>query len=384
MTTIGIVGSYGGLNIGDEAIFTCLTGELRRKVPGIEIVVFSRDAEHTRSHYQVERVVPVRELTREEVTPEVENLDLLVLGGGGILFDSEVLTFLREVRIAQQLGIPTFAASVGAGPLEGSEGREAARVALSEMAEVTVREAEAKRLLEEIGVERQIAVTADPAWLLQADEFSDEMLLREGINTEKPLVGFSVREPGKAAPGLDESAYHRLIADAADFAVERFETDVVFVPMERADIRHAHQAIADMTNAEQATVLKGAYRPEQILGLVSRFQLAVGMRLHFLIFCALSRVPFLPLPYAGKVSGIVRSLGLPQEGMVQDGRAGALLASVDRLWDHRRERGAHLDAKVPEMQDQARRTITMLERVLHEHSPAARPLTTSRRTHEEA
>lgn len=384
MTTIGIVGSYGGLNIGDEAIFTCLTGELRRKVPGIEIVVFSRDAEHTRSHYQVERVVPVRELTREEVTPEVENLDLLVLGGGGILFDSEVLTFLREVRIAQQLGIPTFAASVGAGPLEGSEGREAARVALSEMAEVTVREAEAKRLLEEIGVERQIAVTADPAWLLQADEFSDEMLLREGINTEKPLVGFSVREPGKAAPGLDESAYHRLIADAADFAVERFETDVVFVPMERADIRHAHQAIADMTNAEQATVLKGAYRPEQILGLVSRFQLAVGMRLHFLIFCALSRVPFLPLPYAGKVSGIVRSLGLPQEGMVQDGRAGALLASVDRLWDHRRERGAHLDAKVPEMQDQARRTITMLERVLHEHSPAARPPTTSRRTHEEA
>lgn len=369
LPTIGIVGSYGGLNIGDEAIFTCLSKEIRREIPGARLVVFSRNAEHTLKTYQVERVVPVRELTREEVEPAVRDLDLLVLGGGGILFDAEVLNFLREVRLAQQLGIFTCAASVGAGPLETQEGREAARAALNAMELVTVRDQEAKRLLEEIGVQRHIEVTADPAWLLEGEQFSDEMLVREGINPESPLVGFSVREPGSAAPGLDESAYHRLIADAADFAVERFGTDVVFVPMERADIRHAHQVIAEMSNAQQAAVLNGSYRPSQVLGLVSRFQLAVGMRLHFLIFCALSNVPFLALPYAGKVSSMMRSLELPTESMVQEGRAGPLLASVDRLWDRREERGRHLQAKVPELRERARLTVRLIVDVLERKVP---------------
>lgn len=364
MPTIGIVGSYGGLNIGDEAIFTCLSNELAQLIPGVRLVVFSRDAEHTRRHYAVHRVVPVRDLTREEVTPEVQALDLLLLGGGGILFDDEILAFLREVRLAQQLGIPTFAASVGAGPLERGEGRKAARTTLDAMNGVTVRDLEAKRLLEEIGVERNIVVTADPAWLLAPSRFDDDMLVREGINPDVPLVGYSVREPGGAAPGLDETAYHRLIADAADFAVERYGTDIVFVPMEKADIRHAHHVIADMGNAEQATVLKGGYRPSQILGLVSRFELAVGMRLHFLIFCALARVPFLPLPYAGKVSSMIRSLDLPSESMVQDGRAGPLLASIDRLWDHRESRREHLEGKVPEFQQRARVTLRMVLEVL--------------------
>ncbi len=361
---IGITGSYGGLNVGDEAILTCLGGEIRRELEDVGLVIFSRDAEHSRQHYDAHRVVPVRELTREEVIPEVEALDLLILGGGGILFDSEVLNFLREVRIAQSLGIPTFAASLGAGPLERREGREATRDALNGMTEITVRDVEAKQLLEEVGVEVPIAVTADPAWLLKPVEFSDEMLQKEGIDPETRLIGFSVREPGKAAPGLDETAYHHLIADAADFAAQRYETEIVFVPMERADIRHAHQVIAQMTYAERATVLKGSYAPAQVLGLVSRLELAIGMRLHFLIFCALSGVPFLPLPYAQKVSSLARALGLPGESMIQEGRAGPLLASVDRLWDLRERRRAEMAAKVPELQARAHETIDAVVRLM--------------------
>lgn len=46
MTVIGTSGSYGGLNVGDEAILTSAVMQLRAAVPGVEIVVFSRDAEH--------------------------------------------------------------------------------------------------------------------------------------------------------------------------------------------------------------------------------------------------------------------------------------------------------------------------------------------------
>ena len=82
---IGISGSYGGLNLGDEAILKSMIEQVRREIPDAEITVFSRNAEDTRRRHKVERTVPVRKLSRAEVVPEVERLDLLVLGGGGIL-----------------------------------------------------------------------------------------------------------------------------------------------------------------------------------------------------------------------------------------------------------------------------------------------------------
>jgi hypothetical protein len=56
----------------------------------------------------------------------------------------------------------------------------------------------------------------------------------------------SVREPGSAAPDLDEDHYHTLLANAADYMVDRLDADIVFVPMERRmlDMQHSHAVIA--------------------------------------------------------------------------------------------------------------------------------------------
>ena len=79
--------------------------------------MFSRDAEDTKRRHGVERAVPVRKMSRAEALPEVERLDLLVVGGGGILFDAEARIYLREVQIAQEKGVPVMVYAVGAGPL---------------------------------------------------------------------------------------------------------------------------------------------------------------------------------------------------------------------------------------------------------------------------
>src|SRR3954471_14776682 len=102
---IGITGSYGGLNLGDEAILQSMLTELRREIPGCEISVFSRDAEDTKKRHQVDRSIPVRKLSRSEVTPEIERLDLLLFGGGGILYDADARTYLREVQIAKEKNV---------------------------------------------------------------------------------------------------------------------------------------------------------------------------------------------------------------------------------------------------------------------------------------
>ena len=65
---VGISGSYGGWNMGDEAILQGIIGELRGSVP-VELTVFTRDPADTRQRHGVEHAVPVREFLRDDVLP---------------------------------------------------------------------------------------------------------------------------------------------------------------------------------------------------------------------------------------------------------------------------------------------------------------------------
>jgi polysaccharide pyruvyl transferase CsaB len=361
---VGITGSYGGLNLGDEAILQSIIFQLRRDLP-VEITVFSRDPEDTKARHGVERAVPVRKLSRAEVLPEVERLDLLIVGGGGILFDAEARIYLREALIAKEKGVPVMLYAIGAGPLADPGAQKAVRECLEQVEVVTVRERSAQRTLEEAGVHRDIIVTADPALLLKPEPLPRGILKHEGLEGRRRLIGMSVREPGVAAPDIDPDDYHALLANAADYMVDRFDAGVVFVPMERSvlDTQHSHAVIAKMLRAQRATVLKGEYTSGQLLSLIGKFDFAVGMRLHFLIFAALQGVPFVALPYSGKVTGLLEDLNVPTPPfkLVNEGR---LIAHLDQSWDRSRSMRAHLAKAVPPLQKRAQETHRILVELL--------------------
>ena len=139
---VGISGSYGRLNLGDEAILQAILSPLRHALP-VMITVFSRDEDDTRQRHPVEHVVPIRKLTRDEARAEVERLDLLILGGGGILYDGEGEAYLREVMLAHEIGVPVIVYAIGAGPLMGSATQQLVRETLNRAALVTVRDRQA-------------------------------------------------------------------------------------------------------------------------------------------------------------------------------------------------------------------------------------------------
>jgi polysaccharide pyruvyl transferase CsaB len=370
---VGISGSYGGMNLGDEAILQSIITQLRRDL-SVEITVFSRNAQDTKSRHRVERAVPVRKLSRAEVLPEIERLDLLILGGGGILYDADAKTYLREVQLAQEAGVPVMLYAIGAGPLKDPAAQALVRDCLDPVDLITVRERRAGKILEDAGVSREIVVTADPALLLEPEALPDGALAQEGLEGKQNLIGMSVREPGVAAPDLDEDVYHDLIANAADFMADRFDAHIVFVPMEHSvlDTQHSHAVIARMLRAQRATVLKGEYTSGQLLSLMGNFSFVLGMRLHFLIFAALQGVPFVALPYASKVSGFLEDLKVaaPPMKLVNAGR---LIAYLDECWDNRRDMRERISEGLPALKERSRKTHELLVDLLKRREPRREP-----------
>jgi polysaccharide pyruvyl transferase CsaB len=381
---VGISGSYGGWNLGDEAILEGIIKELRASVP-VEITVFTRDAADTLRRHRVEHAIAVREFLRDDILPALQPLDLFILGGGGILFDSEVPIYFREVELAHELNVPVMIYGVSAGPLEDPRS-QAQVVRCFEIAEAaTVRDRRAKNLLEYCGVRREIRITADPALLIEPESLPEHALQMEGLTGRRRLVGMSVREPGPAAPDLAGMDYHALLANAADYVVDRLDADVVLVPMERRqhDLQHSHAVLARMRGVHHASVLRGEYSSGQLLSLIGHFEFAIGMRLHFLILAALKGVPFVPLPYAPKVTGFVEELGAdppPFEGL----NAGRLIALIDRAWDGRDRIREKMAAALPSVQARARENNAIAVELLRKSEARRAEIASSPRTRAKA
>ncbi len=362
---IGITGSYGGNNMGDEAILQSIISGIRESLEP-DIVVFSRDPADTLRRHKVSKAVVARKMSRKESVAEIEKLDVLIVGGGGILYDADAKYYLREARAAQEKGVPVMIYAVGAGPLKDPAAQALVREVLNAASVVTVRDKPSMHILEEIGIQREIIVTADPALLMVSEDIHIDFLRQEGIGKGKKLVGISVREPGKAAPDIKEEHYHDLIANAADYIIDRYDAHIIFIPMERKtahDLHQSHAVISRMVWPQFASVLDGEYTPGQIMTIIKNFDFVVGMRLHFLIFAALQGVPFVPLPYSSKVMGLLDELQLdapPLENITP----GRLISYIDKAWDQRSGILKRIEDLLPSLQKRAQQNKILLLELL--------------------
>jgi len=86
------------------------------------------------------------------------------------------------------------------------------------------------------------------------------------------------------------------------------------------------------------------------------------------MFAAMQRVPFVALPYAGKVLGFMEQLGVHQKTFqrlpLQQMSTGQLIAYVDRAWDFRKDMKARLDEGIPSLEQRARETNRLAVEIL--------------------
>lgn len=289
-----LCGYYGMGNVGDEALLVSLLQMLPKSVTPI---VLSGDPVTTKQQYGV---ASCPRKSTFAVLNALNQSDLFIWGGGSLMQDATSIAspiyYAGLMALAQQRGLKTIAWAQGVGPLRKSLTRWLTKQVLWGCNEISVRDRASAELLRSWGIEPAIA--PDPVWALKPDcSFSLDKY-------PHPRVAVVLR----SHPQLTPKRLEILIQ-----ALQNLQTEtnccLLLIPFQPAQDLAIAQRI--LTQISSNTFILEINDPQQVMGLFTQVQMAIGMRLHSLIMAASAGCNCFALSYDPKVTQLMTELGLP-------------------------------------------------------------------------
>ncbi|WP_163969565.1 polysaccharide pyruvyl transferase CsaB [Oceanobacillus halotolerans] len=301
-------GYYGFDNVGDEAILLSIIQSLRKIQPDIDITVLSNNPNHTQNAYQVKAVNRWR---LNEVRRIISQSDGLISGGGSLLQDETGMKtipyYTGIIKIAKWYKKPVFIYAQGMGPFNKPLSRWMVRTTLNKVHGITVRDEDSKALLTTIGVKKVIQVVPDPVIGLDNHSFTSSWLNGQELSSD--FITVSVRDWSSSVPYLEK------IAQSLDQLAQKGYA-IVFIPMHGKIDEKVSRKTASYMHAK-SFIAPGEASIEEKIAVISESNLLIGMRLHSLIFSAISYTPFVALSYDPKIDAFANICSLPVAGHVE-------------------------------------------------------------------
>ncbi len=390
MSHLLICGAAGYTNIGDDAILWGMLTQLGAALPGQVIRVAG--GPELESLLRPFGATAVSYDDRVELARSIEEAALVIIGGGGLLYDigyeaslSRLLTdppdrqwlyeMARLASAAKAAGRPIMLYSVGVGPLLTESARYVAKFICDQAAAITVRDSASAALLAECGVARsRVNVAADPGVLVEPSDEGD-LLSQLGLsNSTRPLIAINLR------PWGDVPQQKRLLSNMVA-VIQKINQElggtVLLVPFQRIynDDLPLLQRVAA---AAGASVVEQPLSPPEVAALFSRCDVVIGMRLHALVLALSVGTPFAALSYESKVSEFAQTAGLGAHiHSVEDIEAEAVVGSLQSLLRERDAiRGQLLETRQT-LRESAQLPVTLAKDLLakrvESHRPAIKP-----------
>lgn len=346
-----VSGFYGYNNLGDEAILESIVQQVRGFAPDAEIVALSGSPLQTSRRLGIEAVP---RLGMAAIAKEMKRADLFISGGGSLLQDvtgfGSVPYYLGLVKMAQLMGVKTMFLGQGIGPLNMPHSRWMVGAVARQADVLTVRDQASRELLARCGVPiDRITLTADPVLALDpapAEEV-DALWAELGLDPTKPTLGVAIR-PWSSWFERQLKSFSAVLAQQAT----AWDAQIVLLPFHRPDdellLEELSYCLETRPEAHRPKVvtLTEHLPPRQMMGLLSRLDLLVGMRLHALIMGAAVAVPSIALVYDPKVAAFADLAGFPTiESVTALEDSDQIVKTLDQVWAHRAELKQSLTAK---------------------------------------
>lgn len=303
-----ICGAYGRGNAGDDAILEAILTEMRQIDCDMPIWVLSRNPKDTRLTYRVNSLYI---FSLFKWLHRMGKTRLYINGGGSLMQDitsrRSLWFYLFTLRCAKLRGNKVFMYGCGIGPIQHSSNRKlTTRVLQNNVDTITLRDTHSKTELDEMGITNpEILLSADPTVILPAasSEIVDGLMESHGLDPHGKYIGFTLR----SWPGYSAKAH--VFGALADYVWETYGLIPVFLPVEpRLDVPAAHKAAAHIKKAPYH-IIEHTGSSSHTIGLYSRMQVVISMRLHALVFSAGQGVPLVGVVYDQKVSSFLSYIG---------------------------------------------------------------------------
>ena len=151
----------------------------------------------------------------------------------------------------------------------------------------------------------ETVLAADPVLSLQPapQGETDALMARLGLDPAGAYLGVCLR----TWKGFEDKA--PVIADAVRYARDKYGLTPVFLSVNHITDGDAADLVCARLDGPAPCVLRQPLSSELMLGLTSRMQAVISMRLHGLIFAAGQGVPLVGITYDPKVSGFLSYMG---------------------------------------------------------------------------
>jgi len=302
MKKVVLSGYYGFNNIGDEAVLASMIQAIKSEIPDVEITVLSHDPGKTGKQYGVKSVNRWR---LNQILPVLKGCDLFISGGGSLLQDvtgpKSIIYYLALIRMARFLGKPVMIYAQGIGPVQRSWARKLTGRVLNKVDLITVRDEESRADLESMGVCRPpVKVTVDPVlgWEKPTGRVLPDSLKSLDL-ARGNCIGISLR----SWPGLNGLE----LAELGDYLVQK-GFQVVFLPFHFPGDIAVCREVAKLMK-EESHIIKENLSALDMMDVVGKMHLVIGMRLHALIMSGAQGIPFVAISYDPKVERFSRLMG---------------------------------------------------------------------------
>jgi colanic acid/amylovoran biosynthesis protein len=395
--------TYGVKNHGDDAMFKVLCDGIKKKYPKCNLIFLARHPNKIfDNEFGVKSIKNIEHNSKKDsmgkwfygfnpndstehfkkIRHTFENADLIILGGNSFMEISSN-EFMRGVSsysaffatLAKIYEKPFVLYGVNGHPLKNEFTKQMARYLCNNAQLVTIRESFFQKELIKIGVnQKKLKVFTDPVFGLEpitTKTSGKKVLEKEKIypKTSK-LIGICFRHMYWMWNDVQFEHYSKMMAKICDFVIEKFNSDVLFIPNCTYNEAHKFQddrvvsnyILTKMKHSKNAHMIKNDLSLKDILSVYPLFDLVISNRRHASIFAAIHSIPFMVLstgtmwhhePFMNMLSS-KHLVDMKKTNLVE------IKKHLENMWKNSEKISIQLNKKIPLLRKEARKQVEVL------------------------
>lgn len=288
----------GAKNVGDEAIFLGLRSLIFEEYGKDTDLMLLSATTQVKKRYSCYDAIPFFQFYEQKYFWKflsfLRQTDVLVYGGGAMItYDERASVLLIAAGI---LGVPIYICGVGVAPKKFSSSRFKhwlTTVSLQFADYITVRDLAGKKILKSIGVNKDIKVTADLAYVLKFP-------IKTKIVRKKKKIAINVKRHNNFTmqPSDLNKANRKLYLSIANMADKMISQgyDIHFILFNKQhDLKFINEIIGTMEHGTDAKIVELECNPSVFAERIQDYDVLVSMRKHHVILANIVGVPNVPV-----------------------------------------------------------------------------------------